>query len=36
VVTQLAETLPAGTPIEIVAESLKDAAATGTSLANAA
>jgi lipoprotein-anchoring transpeptidase ErfK/SrfK len=36
VITQLAGILPAGTPIEIVAESLKDAAATGTSLASAA
>ena len=38
VVTQLAELLPAGTPIEIVAESLKGAAAgtTDTSLATAA
>lgn len=36
VITQLAEILPAGTPIEIVAESLKSAAATGTSLASAA
>jgi lipoprotein-anchoring transpeptidase ErfK/SrfK len=36
VVSQLAELIPAGTPVEIVAESLKDAAATGTSLASAA
>jgi lipoprotein-anchoring transpeptidase ErfK/SrfK len=35
-VTQLADMLPAGTPIEIVAESLKGAAATDTSLASAA
>jgi lipoprotein-anchoring transpeptidase ErfK/SrfK len=36
VVTELAEMLPPGTPILIVAESLKDASTTGTSLASAA
>jgi lipoprotein-anchoring transpeptidase ErfK/SrfK len=36
VITQLADILPAGTPIEIVAESLKGAGTTDTSLASAA
>jgi len=36
VITQLAELLPAGTPIEIVADSAQGAATTGTSLATAA
>ena len=35
-ITKLADMLPAGTPIEIVAQSLKGTGTTGTSLGNAA